>query len=148
MKCWLYQCRMFSSAPCMYFCNKDVLENVKNKNKKTHTCQCHWHQENALAVFSTGCHTHLKCDNSYVGLHGVFTYDSRLPHQPVQFAASVTKPVSDKIKAESRWCTAWRIWQMLETDWNNDIIKQLSFTGFGSAFYHWYLVLKRCSVSV
>ena len=29
MKCWLYQCRMSSGAPCIYVCNEDALKNVK-----------------------------------------------------------------------------------------------------------------------
>ena len=32
MKCWLYQCRLSSGAPCMYVCNEGALKNV---NKKT-----------------------------------------------------------------------------------------------------------------
>ena len=30
-KCWLYQCRMSSSAPCMYVCNEDVLKQMSKK---------------------------------------------------------------------------------------------------------------------
>ena len=33
MKCCLYQCRMSSSAPCMYVCNKDVLK-IFNKQQQ------------------------------------------------------------------------------------------------------------------
>ena len=40
----------------------------------------------------------LKCDDAYAGLHGVFADGSRLHHRRVQFAANVTKPVSDRIK--------------------------------------------------
>ena len=47
-----------------------------------------------------GCNTDLECDHAYVGLQ-VFAYGSRLHHPNVQFVASVTKPVSDKIDDES-----------------------------------------------
>ena len=40
----------------------------------------------------------LKCDDAYASLHGVFADGSRLHHPRVQFAANVTKPVSDRIK--------------------------------------------------
>ena len=43
------------------------------------------------------CYTDLECDHAYVGLH-VFACGSRLHHPNVQFAASGTKPLSDKIE--------------------------------------------------
>ena len=48
-----------------------------------------------------GYHTDLECDHAYVGLH-VFAYGSRLHHPSVQFVASVTKPVRDKIDDGSK----------------------------------------------
>ena len=33
-KCWMYQCRMSSSAPCMYLCYKDVFKKMWEKKKE------------------------------------------------------------------------------------------------------------------
>ena len=96
---------------------------------RKHTC-------GFLHCFHTfaGCHTDSKCDNAYSGLRDVFAYDTRLHHPCVQFAASVTKPSSDKIKEGSKWCTArWYVFFLANLtlsgvrniNWNKDVTKQL-----------------------
>ena len=76
----------------------------------------------------------LECDNAYLGLHDVFAYGTRLCHPCVQFAASVTKPSSDKIKEGSKWYTArWYVFFLANltlsgvrnTNWSKDVMKKL-----------------------
>ena len=70
----------------------------------------------------------------FIAVHDVFAYGSRLCHPCVQFAASVTKPSSDKIKEGSKWCTArWYVFFLANltlsgvrnTNWSKDVMKQL-----------------------
>ena len=75
-------------------------EQQKNANatdiKKMHSqISALWRVVPKLAV----CYTHLKCGNVYEGLHVFLNYyGSRLHHLCVQFDASLTKHVCDKIK--------------------------------------------------
>ena len=90
-------------------------EQQKNANatdiKKMHSqISALWRVVPKLAV----CYTHLKCGNVYEGLHVFLNYyGSRLHHLCVQFDASLTKHVGDKIK-EGTKC-----FEHLSKTWSN-----------------------------
>ena len=62
MNCSVYQCRMSSGAPCMYFCNKNVLKNVKKK--KIRNLHSHSYPQNlcwkiqSVDISTQSGHTH------------------------------------------------------------------------------------------
>ena len=64
MNCSVYQCRMSSGAPCMYFCNKNVLKNVKKK--KIRNLHSHSYPQNlcwkiqSVDISTQSGHTHIQ----------------------------------------------------------------------------------------